>query len=363
MLDRCPGCAKEVSDTADVCPGCGFKFVADAGPANTHGDADNDPVLDPPASLNEDPVLDPPASQEFSNDDLMAIQTGSALPKTYTEDSYEAPKRPAPPSKSNATVFVVAGLCIGAMALSSVFIKHQKEQKAQMEEAARVAAEADAAKARMEAERLAAEKAAELAKEAEEERIAKAAAEIEAEERREKRRRRRKSRRGLDGGSRRTGLPGDSSIIVSAVDSGLGSQGSDLGGSFDIPTTADDTPEYGKDFRVKGTVYDLFTMQPVGEADIVFSDLKTGQQLKTVTDDSGVFRAHLPINGKGYSLKIRKSGYEPKYLEDSSPSFKTMSDGQRKSQAAEWLRATAGQSSFNAMRKSLIKRDFALVPR
>ncbi|PIP82193.1 MAG: hypothetical protein CO113_19580 [Elusimicrobia bacterium CG_4_9_14_3_um_filter_62_55] len=358
MLDRCPGCAHEVSDTAEVCPECGFKFIADAPPANTHGAEDNDPILDPPASLSDDPVLDPPASQEFDNDDLLAIQTGSGLPSTYEHDTYEPPKRPDPPAKSQATIFVVAGLCIAAMALSSVFIKHQKAEKARLEAEAKTAAEADAAKARMAAERAAAEQAASLAKAAEQERLALAAAQAAEEEKAELRESRKRKHRSalLDTPQRRRGLPEDPAVIAAAQDSGGGF------GGFEVPTTDSAAPEFGKDFRVKGTVYDLFTMKPIGEVDVVFSDLQSGKQLATVTDDSGGFIAHLPINGKGYTMKIRHSGYEPNYLEDSAPSFKTLPIDQRKSQAGEWMRA-GGKTTLNSNKKTLIRRDFALIPK
>ncbi len=360
MLDLCPGCSNEVADTAEVCPGCGFKFVVDSGPQNIHGDADNEPRLDGPASLEDnEPQLDGPASEGFSNDDLLAIQT-SGLPASMEGDSYEAPKIAPPPPKSQSAGFVIAGLCIAAMAVSSYYFKHQKQA-----EAARVAAEeskaaADAAKEKMAAEKAAAERTAALVKAAEAERIATAAAEAEVEEpKKKKRRRRKKGRRSNEltapaGGS---GFPEETAVVASAQP-----VSSDYD-SLNIPSTDSGTPDYGSDFRVKGAVYDLYTMEPVGEADIVFSDLKSGKQLSTVTDDSGSFGAHLPINGKGYSLRIRHSKYEVKYLEDGNPSLRNMPEDKRRTEGSELLRTMARVTSFNALRKRVIKRDFMLVPR
>ncbi|PCI34945.1 MAG: hypothetical protein COB53_11510 [Elusimicrobia bacterium] len=350
MLERCPGCASEVADDAEVCPGCGFKFVADTPPPQTHADLDNDPVLDGPASLDaiNDPTLDGPASEA---DDLLAIQAGGILPRSMEGDNYEAPTHAAAPPKSQAAGFVIAGLCIAAMAASSFYFKNQKPA-----EASRAAAEAkkqnlaEEAKVKKEAKLAASQLAFELAK---------AAADKETAKKKKKgtKRRRRKSRSNqLEAPTQRVGLPEAPTIITSAgaVESNYG--------SLDIPTTDSGTPDFGSDFRVKGAVYDLYTMEPIGEVDIVFSDLKSGKKLSTVTDDSGVFRAHLPINGKGYSLRIRHTNYSPKYLEDGTPSLKDMSNDQRRSEGAELLRTMAKVTSFNAIRKRVIKRDFMLVP-
>jgi len=359
MLDRCPGCSKEVSDTADECPGCGFKFVEDAPPPQTHADVDNDPVLDGPASLEStEQTLDGPASQELNEDDLLAIQTGSVLPKSMEDDSFETPQRVGPPPKSQSTGFVVAGLCIAAMAISSYYFKHQKQVEAERVAAVEAETIAEKAKARIAVERLAAEKAAALAKAVDEERLATAASEAEEKTKKKKKRRRRKGRRSneLEAPSRKTGLPDEPAVVTTAQPVSANY------GTLDIPSTDSGTPDFGSDFRVKGAVYDLYTMEPIGEADVVFSDLKSGKQLSTVTDDSGVYRAHLPINGKGYTLKIRHSQYEPKYISDDG-NIKGMTADQRRAEGTEMLRTMGRAHSFNAIRKKVIKQDFMLVPR
>lgn len=71
-------------------------------------------------------------------------------------------------------------------------------------------------------------------------------------------------------------------------------------------------------WKMRGVICDLVTLQPLGKAKVVFHDQMADARFETVTDASGGYLILLPpLSGRGYAVSIRRSGYSGSYLDPS----------------------------------------------
>lgn len=121
-------------------------------------------------------------------------------------------------------------------------------------------------------------------------------------------------------------------------------------------------PPPANEWRIRGTLFDLISAEPVAGADVVFMDGSTGRQFSTGSDNKGNFRATLPVNENGYDLSIRHAKYEQKYFEDGSPSYRKQGPEKRQRAAADLLKVLQHKDFLSAEAGGVLERDFVLIP-
>lgn len=116
------------------------------------------------------------------------------------------------------------------------------------------------------------------------------------------------------------------------------------------------------EWRMRGVVSDLITAEPVGRAEVVFTDPRNGRQFRTGTDTKGNYRANLPVTPDGYDLTIRHTKYEPKYFEDGVPPYRTLGVEQRQKVADDFMKVMQSKDLVRAEGGEVLQRNFVLIP-
>ncbi|MBI3553590.1 MAG: hypothetical protein HY077_13925, partial [Elusimicrobia bacterium] len=120
------------------------------------------------------------------------------------------------------------------------------------------------------------------------------------------------------------------------------------------------TPEAAAIWSFEGQVFDLITLQPVRQAQLVFKVRGNPQDWAVKTDARGRFKTILPplANG-GYELTITQSDYLEGYIDEMSPPLREAELDER--------RMLAGAAVRNAVwigrPKASTKRDIFLIPK
>lgn len=116
-----------------------------------------------------------------------------------------------------------------------------------------------------------------------------------------------------------------------------------------------------RELRVQGTVFDIVTLKPVPDVEIIFTDPATGHRAATGTDAEGRYRARLPAADGGFDLTVSHPDYEPKYVLDGVPSFKDLSRKDRIQAALDEGRTLQHKELIESAQDKT-RRDLALIP-
>lgn len=116
------------------------------------------------------------------------------------------------------------------------------------------------------------------------------------------------------------------------------------------------------EWRMRGTIFDLITAEPVGRAEVIFTDPRNGRPFRTGTDMKGNYRATLPVTENGYDLTIRHEKYEPKYFEDGVPSYRKLGMEERQKHADGFMKVLQNKDLVRAESGEVLQRDFVLIP-
>jgi hypothetical protein len=118
----------------------------------------------------------------------------------------------------------------------------------------------------------------------------------------------------------------DGMVVISHVDENgtpitdARGKGADFARPAPIPGGVQVTaaaPKALKEWKLRGTIYDLTTLRPLAGCDMLFTDESTNRSIKTRTDSTGRYRTIVPPleGGSGYSVSIEKGGYSSNYLD------------------------------------------------
>lgn len=124
-------------------------------------------------------------------------------------------------------------------------------------------------------------------------------------------------------------------------------------------------PEVVKEWKLRGTVYDLTTLKPLAGAQLTFADEATNRTIRTRSDASGRYRAIVPpLDGRGYAVSVSKGGYSANYLDPGTEGVREKDADERKSIARDLSSTLAASPATvqSASSKPLIT-DFYLAPR
>lgn len=93
---------------------------------------------------------------------------------------------------------------------------------------------------------------------------------------------------------------------------------------------SDKAPPVVKEWKMRGMVYDLTTLNPVPKCKMVFSDEQANARFETMADASGRYRMILPpLDGRGYSVSMHQPGYSASYLNPGTENVRSLSQSER----------------------------------
>ncbi|MFH1725816.1 MAG: carboxypeptidase regulatory-like domain-containing protein [Elusimicrobiota bacterium] len=335
MLTRCSGCAKEIAEADEVCPFCGCDFSVPVVRKRPRPSPPSDkpekpkPRPEPGAKARPAPTPKPRRPAEAPPARFMSASSGEPI-------SFPTKKKPSP-----WPYLVAAGACVAVLAASPL-VRYLRtpppphpEASSEMADVTLARDLAAAPEPTLDAIRATTLAALTPKKPAPEKASAKDARRI-------------KARKPAEGKPPRNVPVPEEPIILGRVHHPDPSSGG---------LEAEDD-----EWRIRGTVFDLLTLAPVSGADVVFTDLKSGEPFRTETGPNGGYRAHLPVRDHGFDLKIRHPGYEPKYIEDSDPSYRKLSQDRRMDLARQAARTLQHKEFVSGDRDTLLNRDYALVP-
>jgi hypothetical protein len=116
-------------------------------------------------------------------------------------------------------------------------------------------------------------------------------------------------------------------------------------------------------WRVSGSIFDILSLKPVEDAEISFINASSGERFRTTTGPDGSYRARLPAT-ESYTVNVRHPDYEAKFLADTSPSIRKLSEGSRLAAVRQWMRTMQSSEPLRPTEteSSSLKRDLALIP-
>jgi hypothetical protein len=161
----------------------------------------------------------------------------------------------------------------------------------------------------------------------------------------------------------------DGMVVISRVDE----NGTPIAGGGRRPAALSEgvhvtaaPPRTLKEWKLRGTVYDLTTLKPLAGCAVVFTDVETNRSIQTRTDSAGGYRTIVPPlgEGAGYSVTIGKNGYAPNYLDPGTEGVRQMDAAQRKELARDLAATlTATPATVESASEKPLVTDFFLAPR
>lgn len=167
----------------------------------------------------------------------------------------------------------------------------------------------------------------------------------------------------VPGGS--TGVVGEhkgGGAVVVAPPDGPGEAG-EGSGTISVTKETGTAARPPREWRLRGRVYDLVTLRPVGGALIVLTDNETNSRAETMTNAEGRYRTVLPpLRERGYLVGIKKNGYAQSYAGPESVGVKDLDAGSRKELARQLSRSVEAPTALEPGSDAPLVTDFFLAP-
>ncbi|HAH07507.1 MAG TPA: hypothetical protein DCM05_13485 [Elusimicrobia bacterium] len=128
------------------------------------------------------------------------------------------------------------------------------------------------------------------------------------------------------------------------------------------PIVLEHTPPSMREWKFSGRIFDLLTLKPVSDADIVFADPGSTARYNISTNAEGAYRVVMPSNSGGYDVLISHPDYEPKFIQDGSPPLRTLPLSRRRALASGYASIIHQRELFSPGTGGKLKRDLALIP-
>lgn len=118
------------------------------------------------------------------------------------------------------------------------------------------------------------------------------------------------------------------------------------------------------EWKLRGTVYDLLTLQPVPGCAMIFTDNLANFRAQSVTNARGLYRIILPpLKRRGYLVSIAKPGYAKAYLNPGTEGVALMDLARREELARELSVTIAEPASLQPYGETPLVTDFHLAPK
>ncbi|MCX5789527.1 MAG: hypothetical protein NTX64_13640 [Elusimicrobia bacterium] len=110
-----------------------------------------------------------------------------------------------------------------------------------------------------------------------------------------------------------------------------------------------------------GRLRDIFTLEPIRSADLVFEDYTANRRFDVPTDEEGRFHVRVPAaEGAGYFLKVSKTGYTDRYEFEGGEVARL--DKEERSRRAAIAARTVQRMALAPQSEGRLKLDLLLVP-
>jgi hypothetical protein len=126
------------------------------------------------------------------------------------------------------------------------------------------------------------------------------------------------------------------------------------------PGPAPRPKEAGPSWTFQGKVYDLISLRPVYGAVLDFKNPSGEAAGQASTDEDGSYEVSLePLSNAGYSLLVKHSDYQEKYIDEINPPFREVSLEERRLlvRMAARARPWVGKATLT------VRRDFVMIPK
>ena len=120
-----------------------------------------------------------------------------------------------------------------------------------------------------------------------------------------------------------------------------------------------------REWRLRGRIYDLTTLQPVPGCKMVFVDEPEGRRIETRSSADGRYKVVVPsLPDRGYLVSIAKLGYSPAYLNPGTEGVTEMPHSRRLEFSKE-LSSTLSATPYSVQAYDArpLLTDFYLAPR
>ena len=136
------------------------------------------------------------------------------------------------------------------------------------------------------------------------------------------------------------------------------------GGVVSIMPTPDGKRDVVSEWKLRGHVYDLVTLQPLAGVSIVFTDNQTNSRAQAMTDAKGLYRIILPpLQDRGYLVTMSKTGYVKTYLNPGTEGVPDLTLERRKELVRELASLILEPSSLEPGSEAPLVTDFHLAPK
>lgn len=135
-------------------------------------------------------------------------------------------------------------------------------------------------------------------------------------------------------------------------------------GIVSIMPVKDPLPKDVVEWKMRGVVYDLMTLEPVPGAHLIFTDNVTNSRAQIMTDPQGRYRAILPaLSGRGYLVTLSKTGYLKSYLNPGTEGVADMPLERRAEIVKELSSLIAEPASLQPNSDTPLVTDFHIAPK
>ncbi len=119
-----------------------------------------------------------------------------------------------------------------------------------------------------------------------------------------------------------------------------------------------------REWKMRGVIYDLVTLLPVPDVDMIFTDNATNSRAQIRTDSLGRYRAVLPaLTGSGYLVSLSKAGYAKTYLDPGTEGVAEMTVARRKELVQELSSQIMPPASLQPNSDTPLVTDFHMAPK
>ncbi|MEQ1919964.1 MAG: carboxypeptidase-like regulatory domain-containing protein [Elusimicrobiota bacterium] len=118
-----------------------------------------------------------------------------------------------------------------------------------------------------------------------------------------------------------------------------------------------------REWKMRGTIYDLITLSPVPSAQLTFTDNDTNARALIQADSRGRYRAILPsLAGRGYVVTLAKPGYAKSYLDPGTEGVASMPLERRKEIVKELSSLISEPSTIEPNSGAPLVTNFYIAP-
>lgn len=118
-----------------------------------------------------------------------------------------------------------------------------------------------------------------------------------------------------------------------------------------------------KEWKLRGMVFNLVTLQPIPHCMVYFTDPKTHSRYETSTDGTGAYKTIVPsLTDAGYQVTFQKDGFAKSYLNPGAENVDKMAQDERKQTAVELSKTFDPPYEVQAAGAAPLVTNFYLAP-